>query len=479
MKRILLVLFILSVLFLTANPAAAASPEVRSIQPLVLSKDGALTPGLIDSIRRLLGNDPALRSARNAASANPLGDLVLNRELLSRHNNFFSNKISTGKITDQRKSARCWMFAALNILRPAMMKKYHLKSFEFSQNYLYFWDKMEKANLFLESILATADLDVRDRKVRFLLEDPIPDGGQWNYAVALIKKYGLVPRDAMQETYNSNNSAAMLRILSTKLRQGAARLRNLKQEGKTGTELIGAKEKVLSDLYRLLSIFLGNPPEKFGFRYEDKDEKTSPVRVYTPLEFFKKEVGAELGAYVCLYSNPVWPLNRLYQIDLDRNMADIPNITFANLDIKDLKTYVLAALLKNEPVWFGADVGKQVDKKSGILSEKICQYEDLLGVDLSMNKIERVLYQDTVVSHAMVFLGVDLEGGTPRKWLVENSWGEETGEKGFYTMYDDWFDQHVYEVVIRQDFLPKDVLDLLKTTPTVLPEDDPMREMLR
>jgi bleomycin hydrolase len=450
-----------------------------SIKPLALPEDGALTPSLVDSLRRSLGDDAALKAARNAASSNPLNELVLNREMLSSHDNFFSNRIATGKVTDQKKSARCWLFAALNILRPAMMKKYNLKNFEFSQNHLYFWDKMEKANLFLESVLATSDLDLRDRRVRFLLEDPIPDGGQWNYAVALIKKYGLVPREAMKETYNSNNSAAMLKILSTTLRRGAAGLRNEKLGGKDRAALLESKKRVLSDIYRLLSIFLGEPPERFEFRFEDRDGKTGPVRILTPVEFFSREVGAELDDYVCLYSNPVWDLNRLYQIDLDRNMADMPNITFANLRIEDLKAYVRASLLKNEPVWFGADVGKGADKKDGILSEKILGYEDLLGVDLSMTKSERIMYLDTQVSHAMVFLGVDLEGGKPVKWLVENSWGEDTGEKGFYAMYDDWFDQHVYEVVIKRRFLPREVLDLLKTEPVVLPEDDPMRAILR
>ncbi|MDQ7823083.1 MAG: C1 family peptidase [Candidatus Eremiobacteraeota bacterium] len=476
MNKSLPLLFIFLTAFLTlvlAQPLPAE--EQKPHKPLPVVPEGALTRPLIDNLRGSFTLDAPARSAINAVSNNNIRSLSYNRSIVAEHNNVFSHKIETGKITSQNKSGRCWLFAALNLLRPRMMKKYHVDNFEFSQNYLFFWDKMEKANLFLETIIATRDLNIKDKKLRFFLSDPFADGGQWNYAVALIKKYGLVPRQVMEETANTSDSSVMDSAISTILRKDAAALRKHHTDGKSVQDLRAMKEAMLRDIYRMLAICLGVPPSRFELRYEDKNKKASAPRPFTPLEFYEKEVAVNLDDYFCLYSSPTWKYNCHYMIDMDRNMVDKPNISFVNLQMQDFKAVTLASLLGNEPVWFGADVDKDVDRATGIMAKNLYDYSDLFGVDFSFSKEERILYGEATVGHAMVFAGVDIVNGKPVKWLVENSWGKDRGNEGFFTIYDDWFDENVFQVIIQRRFLSVPVLNLFKTEPVALPEDDPLR----
>ena len=434
----------------------------------------ALTPELLKDLRASFVKDAPTKAVMNAVSANSAKALVQDRETVLGVNQHFSHRIKTEGITDQKSSGRCWLFAGLNILRPTAMTALNKKGFEFSQTYLFFYDKLEKANLFLEAMIELRKKPLDDPDVTWLLKNSLPDGGQWNMVLALIDKYGAVPSDVMPETESSSNTGLMNALISSVLHRHTVALRAMDAQGKSEAELRAAKTAMLRDVYRMLVIHLGTPPETFTWRYEDKDGKIAEPQTYTPKEFYKKFVNASLDDYVCLYSVPSHPFDKLYQIRYDRNLADKPNMTFANIPIETFKALALKSVLANDPVWFGCDVGKESDSKLGLMKLGLYDYESLYGVTMKLNKKDRVLYQESVPSHAMVFVGVDVVNGKPEKWLVENSWGTKAGNNGLFTMYDSWFDEYMYTVIINKKYLPKNVLDIFKQQPEVLPPWDPM-----
>lgn len=419
-------------------------------------------------------NSPHTRALINAVAANDVRKLVVNRavknQLFDRN---FSFKLKTRGVTDQKSSGRCWLFAGLNILRYRVAQRLNLKKFELSQSYNFFYDKLEKANLFLEKIIETRKRPITDRTVDFLLKHPIPDGGQWNMVVALVNKYGVVPKEIMPETYNTSNTRRINQLLATLLRKDAAKLR---ESGKSEGKLRKMKIEMLKDVYRLLVYAFGQPPKQFRWRYKDKDGKLSPWKTYTPQSFFNEFVNVDLNDYVVVYNCPAKKYYRLYSISLDRDMADRKDLTFINLPIDEVKKLTLKTLTETkEPVWFGCDVGKELLNKEGIMAPDVYDYTSLLGVDFTMTKKQRILYRHSIPTHAMVFTGVDLdENGKPVKWLVENSWGTKAGKNGMYVMYDKWFDYYLYEVVIPKKNLPPEIQKILKQKPEVVPPWDPM-----
>ncbi len=438
------------------------------------SQDGAITPEMIRNFESSFKIDSHTRAIMNAVTTNDVKKLALNHQMLVNYDSLFSHRIKTQGITNQARSGRCWLFAGLNILRPVARKKLHAKSFEFSESYPFFWDKLEKANFFLESIIETRKKPLSDRKVDFLLKHPFPDGGQWNFVVALVKKYGLVPKSVMPETHQSSNTGVMNQLISRKLRKDVAILREMSKNRSSLAKLRKQKTVMLGEIYKMLAINFGIPPTQFQWRYKDKDGKLTPLKTYTPKSFFEQVVGKNLDDYICLYNTPNHPYYKLYQISLDRNMANYSDMTFINLPIDSLKSATFRSVMADEPVWFGCDVGKDSYIKRGIMAPAIYDYADIYGVDFSMSKKDRVLYRESVPTHAMVFTGVDVQDQKPNKWLVENSWGTKAGSKGFLIMYDKWFDNYVYEVVINKKYLPQSVLKILKTKPIVLPPWDPM-----
>lgn len=441
--------------------------------------EGGLTEDMIRRLRDAFPLEGKDRVLYNALSENDIKALTLNRDLYNATDKYFSHKIEIEGITDQQKTGRCWLFAGYNILRPVVREKLNLENFEFSQIYGQFWDKLEKANLFLESIIRTASLDLKDRKVEFLLKRPFPDGGQWHMVVDLNNKYGVVPKEVMPETKSSANTGTMNKLITRRLRLGALVLRNMVSEGKFPESLETEKLNILKDVYRMLVLHLGEPPVEFTWRYEDKDEMLSEAKTYTPLQFYREVVGKDLSDYYCLYNCPAHPYNALYQVELDRNLFDREDLTFINVTIEDLKTLTLAQLLDGEGVWFGCDVGKELYSDKGFLSTGMYAYEELYQVNLSMGKKERILLHESIPTHAMVIIGVDMDGNRPAKWLIENSWGEERGDKGKYTMADAWFDEYVYAVIVDKTYIPERLLKILDTEPVVLPPWDPMYALIQ
>ncbi|MDO3393842.1 MULTISPECIES: aminopeptidase C [Ligilactobacillus] len=389
----------------------------------------------------------------------------------------FSIDIDTGKVADQKRSGRCWMFAALNTMRHSMREKLHMKDdFELSQNYTFFWDKLEKSNYFLENVLQTAELPTSDRKVAWLMQTPQQDGGQWDMLVALIQKYGVVPQTVMPETFNSSNSTEINKQLNLKLRKDAVELRELVAAKKSDADIQKAKEKMLNEIYRMLAYTFGEPPANFDFEYRDTDNNYHRIENITPQEFFKKYVGWNLDDYVSIINAPTAdkPFNHMYTVEMLGNVLGGRQVRHLNLDMQTFRKVAIEQLKHGESVWFGSDVGQESDRKKGIMDTNLYHQDELFDVDFSMSKAERLDYGESMMTHAMVLTGVDLVDGQPTKWKVENSWGDKVGEKGFFVMSDDWMEEFCYQIVVNKKYLPKDLQEILKEEPTVLAPWDPM-----
>jgi len=445
---------------------------VLAVSSLFAGK-GALTPKVIDKIHSSFEMDTHTRAMYNSITNNDISSLALNREVLRRHNEIFSHKIETKGVTNQNKSGRCWLFAGLNILRPKVIENNNLESFEFSQNYLAFWDKLEKANCFLENIIKYAGRDILDREMEFLLRKPIPDGGYWENVVNLVEKYGVVPSEIMPETNSSGNTSLMNALISRKLRADAVKLRNMHKQKESLKKLRAEKTKMLADVFKMLVLNLGKPPAEFQWRFEDANSVVSKIRNYSPEGFYKEFVNVDLSQYVDIFNDPSKEYGKHYSINLTRNIRDGDDAHFANVKMQILKEIAVKAVLDDEPIWFSCDVGKDQSREHGIMATGMFDYDSIYMTDMAMTKAQRSLFRESVPNHAMVFIGVDIQKDKPAKWLVENSWGDDKGSKGLWTLYDSWFDTNVYSIIVKKKYVPKEILDIYKQPAIKLPPWDP------
>lgn len=418
---------------------------------------------------------------KNAIIANGIERVAFNNTSRIGLQNNFSVEIKTGKVTSQEKSGRCWVFAGLNLFRNRVTDKLDVSEFELSQNYPMFFDKLEKANYFLESVIRTLKEDIYSRIVMWLLNDPLQDGGQWDMFVNLVNKYGAVPKSVMPETFHSSNSALMNQLLTSRLRKWAADLRNRFSNGESINKIRSMKEEYLTEFFRLLSYFLGDPPETFNFEYRDKQDKHQALRNLTPKEFYKRYIGINLNDYVSLIHAPTAdkPFGRTYTIDYLGNVIEGQPVVYLNAELELLKQCTISQLKEGNPVWFGCDVRLQTERKKGLMDSKVFLFDHTLGTSFDMDKSDRLMYGESMLTHAMVFSGVNLQKNKPTRWKVENSWGEERGEKGFFIMSDNWFDEYNYQVVIHKKHLIPDLIAQLDTPPIVLPPWDPMGSLAR
>ncbi len=439
-----------------------------------------LNDDLVNRIENRFDQQGNRQQLINAVTNNSIRDLSLNREKLLVHNKHFNLILEKSGITNQKSSGRCWLFAGLNVFNPTLMTRLNLSSFELSEPYLTFWDKMEKANLFLEEIIDMRNRPLTDRKLQVILDDPFGDGGWWHYVTDLIDKYGIVPISAMPETKQSSSTGTINRLINRQLRAAAAELRRMNTDGQSENDLRQHKEEVLGDVYTALVFAYGKPPEEFSFRYEDKDSTISEPAVYTPQSFYNEFLAGDLPEFAVLMDNPNKEYGRPYQIESSRNMADKPDLTLLNLPIDRIKQYCQKALLDSQAVWFACDVGKENYRDSGIMAVDIYDYNGTFGLDFKITKAERIIYLDSYPNHAMVLLGVDTASdGNPLKWLVENSWGTKKGDDGYWYMYDDWFTEYVYIAVVDRRQLDKQDRERLKQAPIVLPVWDPFWQAMR
>jgi bleomycin hydrolase len=350
-----------------------------------------------------------------------------------------------------------------------------MESFELSQTYPFFWDQLEKANLFLEGIIATTDKPLDDKRVDWLLKNPIGDGGQWTGVVDVIGKYGLVPSDVMPDSKNSENTRWMSRILTSKLRGQALELRQLSKDGRKIKDLEEVKISMLGDIYRILVLTLGEPPAEFSWRYKKANGTITELKKYTPMSFYKDFVQVDLSEYVMMMNDPSRDFNKLYEIDYDRHIYEGGNWKYINLPADQIKEFAKTSILDSQPMYFSCDVGKQLNKEEGTLDVNNYNFQDLFGVNLEMNKAERIQTFESGSSHGMNLVGVDLDNSQkPVKWLLENSWGATSGYQGFLIMTDKWFDEYMFRLVVKKKYVSADVLKILETQPILLPPWDPM-----
>lgn len=390
----------------------------------------------------------------------------------------FSIDLATGDVADQKQSGRCWLFAALNTMRHNMQNRFNLPDdFELSQSYAFFWDKFEKANWFYENIIQTADLDIDDRKVAWLLDAPQSDGGQWDMLCALIEKYGVVPKSAQPETYNSSRSNEINAVLNNQLRHDAVILRQLVHEQASESQINATRKEMLNTVYRMLAYAFGEPVQTFDFEYRTKkDKQFHRDSNLTPVAFFDKYVGWDLSEYVSIIQAPTKDkaYHKTYTIEMLGNVVGGRQVKHFNLSMTELKELAIKQLQNGESVWFGSDVVKYSETKLGILALNTYGYEDLFDTKLTMNKADMLDYHQSMMDHAMVLTGVDLVDGKPAKWKVENSWGPKVGEKGYFVMSDEWMDQYVYQIVVNKKYLSDELKADQAQEPIVLKPWDPM-----
>jgi len=432
---------------------------------------GSITPELLEKIKKSYNT----HDAETKAIHNDIKKLVETDAPKINVDHNFKYKVSVKGITDQKSSGRCWMFTGLNVMRPKVLANANIDGFEFSTNYLYFWDQFEKANLFLEGIIATSDKSIDDRTVVWLFENAIGDGGVWNLFVDLINKYGTVPKDVMPESQSSENTGAIQSLIKRKLREDGIILRDMYAAKNDKKKIQDKKIEMLSEIYRILAISLGEPPTEFNWRYVDKDNKITELKKYTPKSFYDEYVKVNLSDYVLLMDDPTREYYKLYEIEYDRNMYEGTNWRFINLPSTEIKEFARKSIIDNEAMYFSCDVGKQLNSTEGYLALDNYDFESLFGVKFGMDKKQRIQTRESGSSHGMALVGVDEDAnGKITKWQLENSWGGQSGHNGYLTMTDEWFDQYMFRIVVNKKYVDAKILDYLNLKPIKLPPWDPM-----
>ena len=420
---------------------------------------------------------PKFAAMENAISHNGLLTSLEKRSAAVENTPVFSLDLTKDKVSDQKASGRCWMFAALNTFRHKMIANFQLEDFELSQAHTFFWDKYEKSNWFLEQVIATVDQELTSRKVKFLLDTPQQDGGQWDMVVSLFEKYGVVPKSVYPESISSSNSRELNQILNKLLRQDAQILRELRAEGAESAELQAKKEELLQEVFNFLAMNLGLPPRQFDFAYRDKDNHFHSESGLTPLTFYQKYVDLKLDDYVSIINAPTAdkPYGRSYTVEMLGNVVGSKPVRYLNVEMERLKELAIAQMQTGETVWFGSDVGQSSNRKAGVMAEGLHDFTASMDIRLTQDKAGRLDYSESLMTHAMVLTGVDLdENGKAKKWKVENSWGEKVGNKGYFVASDAWMDEYTYQIVVRKEFLTAAELAAYEAEPIVLAPWDPM-----
>ena len=443
-----------------------------------MKANGMISKALLHAAKQAYDTNPA-KNIAGSVILNGIDSTARKQESIISMHQVFSDEIEHLDITNQKKSGRCWIFAGMNVLRYHMNETlgFKDKNFELSQPYLMFYDKLEKANYFLESVIETAAEPKGGRMVMWQFQSLLNDGGQWDMLVNLMQKYGVVPKYTMPESYHSSNSAGMNSILIKKLRKDGAQLRRMAAEGKAAAEILAEKETMVAEIYALLRSFLGEPPETFDFAYRDKDNTFHREEGLTPLAFYEKYIGnAFIDQFVSIINAPTddKPYGKTYTVKYLGNVVGGKPVVYLNLEAEQLADMAMRQVQSGAPVWFGCDVGKMLERTLGIMDTALYDYDTILNTDLHMTKADMLDYGQTVLTHAMTLMAVDVRGGKPTKWKVENSWGDEVGEKGFFVMSQDWFNNYTHQVVVRKEYLTSEQRKALETAPIELKPWDPI-----
>ena len=436
---------------------------------------GGISAEMMQQIKQSYQNTASDKAIRNAIGSNDIRKLALNQDNLRAMDTHFSVKVNSKGVTNQESSGRCWLFTGLNVMRAKAIAKHNLGAFEFSQVYPFFFDQLEKANLFLQGVIDTSDKPMEDKMVEWLFRYPLSDGGTFTGVADIVSKYGLVPKDVMPETHSSENTNRMADLITLKLREQGLELREMAAKGSKADALNQKKTEMLGVVYRMLVLNLGVPPTEFTWTEYNAQGEPVSTETYTPMSFLKK-YGDEhlLGNYVMLMNDPSREYYKTYEIDYDRHRYDGKNWTYINLPVEDIKEMAIASLKDSTMMYFSCDVGKFLDGKRGLLDVKNYDYESLMGTSFGMDKKQRVQSFASGSSHAMTLMAVDLDKeGKPTKWMVENSWGT-AGYNGHLIMTDEWFNEYMFRLVVETKYVPEKISNLLKRKPVRLPAWDPM-----
>ena len=434
----------------------------------------SITPDCLQAFRTHYETSTLSGVVTRAVSKTPIDQVCYNTGSASRMNRKFSVDIPTMGACNQKSSGRCWIFASMNILREKVAKDLNLESFELSQNFISFYDHLEKANTFLEHILETASRSMDDRYVYMLLNSPVGDGGWWEYFVALCGKYGLVPKDVMPETQQSSSTASMNMLINMQLRQDALELRSAIAQGQSPEAVREKKQAMLERIYNIIAICLGNPPEQFDFEYVDKDKVYHADRGLTPKAFYDKYVARDIENIVSILNapTPTKPFYETYVIDHEESVYGANPVKSLNLPMEEFKAAVIRQLEAGDPLWFSCDCHPYGSREEGIWDTDLYDYKTPFGLDIRMDKGQMLEYHQSAPNHAMLLCGVNLVDGKPDKWKIQNSWGTDKADKGYYIMSDAWFDQYVYFASVDKQYLTREQRDLFRKEPIVLPPWD-------
>lgn len=458
------------------NLRAAVLGLAVSLAASVALAQGGISQSMLTKIKKDNAQNASDRILSNAMARYNINDLALRANNPASRDVWFSNEVPSKGISDQKQSGRCWLFSGLNVMRAKMIKNYSLGEFQFSQAYVFFYDQLEKSNLFLQAVVDNAKDPIDSQQNAWLFQHPLSDGGTFCGVRDLVSKYGLVPAEVMPETTSANNTSRMSQLISLKLREFALELRSMVAAGKKPAAIEARKAEQLSTVWHMLSICLGTPPEKFTWTRRDASGKAVDTQEYTPRQFFEEYVGGDLkNDFVMLMNDPSRPYYKVYTVDMDRHVYDAPDWTYLNLPMDEIEDIAIASIKDSTMMYMSCDVGKFYDAKSGVLSLDNYDYGELLGTTFGMNKADRIRTGASASSHAMTLMAVDLgTDGKALKWKVENSWGPTAGQKGHLIMTDGWFREYLFRLVPEKKYVPEATLQLMNQTPVRLPAWDPL-----
>ncbi len=466
-------LFATALLCLSVAGTATAQKN-KTVQPDGI---GGITSEMMQQIKKSYGGSASDKAMRNILVNQSPAKLAMNYENATKFDSHFSNRVVSKAVTDQKSSGRCWMFTGMNVMRNKAIRQHNLPAdFQFSQAYTFFYDQLEKSNLFLQAIIDTYKKPMTDQEVEWLFKNPIGDGGQFTGIANLVEKYGLVPSDVMPETYNTNNTSSISNLLSLKLREFGLELRELAAaKGATPHKLESRKTEMLGTIYRMLALTMGEPPAEFTWTERNAKGEVVSTERYTPMSFYAKYAKTDFSKYYMVMNDPTREYYKVYEIQYDRHVYDGQNWKYINLPMSDIAPMCIASIKDSTMMYFSCDVGKFLDRDKGFMDPNNFDYSSLMGTTFGMDKKQRVSTFASGSSHAMTLCAVDLDkDGKPLKWMVENSWGPNYGYQGNLIMTNDWFNEYMFRVVLEEKYIPANIRALLSQTPILLPAWDPM-----
>lgn len=465
-------------LILTAAALCIALPvQAQKKNAASPAPTGGITSDMMVQIKKGYTGSASDKALRNILVSNSPSKLALNHENATAFNSHFSNRVESKAVTDQKSSGRCWMFTGMNVLRSKAIRQHHLPAdFQFSQAYTFFYDQLEKANLFLQAVIDTYKQPIESQEVTWLFKNPLGDGGQFTGVANLITKYGIVPKEAMPETFNTNNTSSISNLIALKLREDGLELRDIAaRKGVTPQQLNGRKTEMLAVVYRMLALTFGEPPAEFVWEQKNAKGETVSTETYTPMSFYEKFAKQDFTQYYMVMNDPTREYYKVYEIQYDRHVYDGQNWRYLNLPMEEIAPMCIASIKDSTMMYFSCDVAKFLDREKGFMDMNNYDYESLLGTTFGMDKKQRVTSFASGSSHAMTLCAVDLDKeGKPLKWMVENSWGSSYGYQGFLIMTNAWFNEYMFRVVLEEKYIPANIRDLLNQKPVMLPAWDPM-----